>query len=169
MTAPKAETQCSTLPQPVISYAKARQTFCAPPSPPRALLSSRARLRAAAAAAAEEVPWRNLAGKKGYGKGTDVFYPGYEKVFNQIGRERGWSPVTKDHFLMQTGPLGALVVGSPDDVVEKIIRHSNALGGLSRFTFQMNVAALNHQQVLNSIRLIAKDVIPKLNEFFKAN
>ena len=70
---------------------------------------------------------------------------------------------------MQTGPLGALVVGSPDDVVEKIIRHSNALGGLSRFTFQMNVAALNHQQVLNSIRLIAKDVIPKLNEFFKAN
>ena len=62
MTAPKAETQCSTLPQPVISYAKARQTFCAPPSPPRALLSSRARLKAAAAAA-EEVPWRNLAGE----------------------------------------------------------------------------------------------------------
>lgn len=100
-------------------------------------------------------------------KALDDFYPGYEKVFNQIGRERGWSPVTKNHFLMQTGPLGALVVGSPDDVVEKVIRHSNALGGLSRFTFQMNVAALNHQQVLNSIRLIANEVIPKLNEFFK--
>ncbi len=97
-------------------------------------------------------------------KAQEEFYPGYEKVFNQIGRERGWSPVTKEHFLMQTGPLGALVVGSPDDVVDKIIRHSHALGGLSRFTFQMNVAALNHNQVLNSIKLIANEVIPKLHE-----
>ena len=68
---------------------------------------------------------------------------------------------------MQTGPLGALVVGSPNDVVEKIIRHSNTLGGLSRFTFQMNVAALNHNQVLNSIKLIANEVIPKLHERLK--
>ncbi len=100
-------------------------------------------------------------------KAQEEFYPGYEKVFNQIGKERGWSPVTKEHFLMQTGPLGALVVGSPDDVVDKIIRHSTALGGLSRFTFQMNVAALNHSQVLNSIKLIANEVIPKLSERLK--
>ena len=64
---------------------------------------------------------------------------------------------------MQTGPLGALVVGSPDDVAQKIMRHSQALGGLSRFTFQMNVAALNHQQVMRSIELIGSEVIPRLH------
>jgi probable LLM family oxidoreductase len=90
------------------------------------------------------------------------FYPGYKKVFDKIGRERGWSPVTKDHFLMQTGPLGALVVGSPDDVAQKILRHSQALGGLSRFTFQMNVAALNHDQIMQSIKLIGTEVMPRL-------
>lgn len=93
----------------------------------------------------------------------EEFYPGYKKVFDQIGKERGWSPVTKDHFLMQTGPLGALVVGSPDDVAHKIMRHSEALGGLSRFTFQMNVAALNHQQVMRSIELIGNEVMPRLH------
>lgn len=92
----------------------------------------------------------------------EEFYPGYKKVFDQIGKERGWSPVTKSHFLMQTGPLGALVVGNPDDVAQKIIRHSQALGGLSRFTFQMNVAALTHQQVMKSIKLIGNEVIPRL-------
>ena len=64
---------------------------------------------------------------------------------------------------MQTGPLGALVVGNPDDVAQKIMRHSQALGGLSRFTFQMNVAALNHQQVMTSIELIGNEVMPRLH------
>ena len=94
----------------------------------------------------------------------EEFYPGYKKVFDQIGKERGWSPVTKDHFLMQTGPLGALVVGSPNDVAEKIKRHSEALGGLSRFTFQMNVAALTHHQVMTSIELIGRKVMPLLKD-----
>ena len=94
----------------------------------------------------------------------EEFYPGYKKVFDQIGKEPGWSPVTKEHFLMQTGPLGALVVGNPDDVAEKIMRHSQALGGLSRFTFQMNVAALTHEQVMQSIKLIGTEVIPRLRK-----
>jgi len=97
------------------------------------------------------------------------FYPGYKKVFDHIGKERGWSPVTKDHFLMQTGHLGALVVGSPQDVAEKIKRHSDALGGLSRFTFQMNVAALTHNQVMQSIELIGSEVMPRLNSHSMAH
>ena len=95
------------------------------------------------------------------------FFPGYAKVFSKIGQERGWSPVTKEHFLMQTGPMGALVVGSPEDVVKKILRHSNALGGLSRFTFQMNVAQLSHKKMMKSIQLIGTKVIPMLNEQLK--
>lgn len=97
----------------------------------------------------------------------EEFYPGYKKVFDQIGKERGWSPVTKEHFLMQTGPLGALVVGNPDEVAQKIMRHSQALGGLDRFTFQMNVAALNHQQVMASIELIGNEVMPRLRALEK--
>jgi probable LLM family oxidoreductase len=92
------------------------------------------------------------------------FYPGYKRVFDALGRERGWSPITPSQFERATGPLGALVVGSPEDVVAKIIRHRQALGGLSRFTFQMNVAALPHDAVMQSIALIGHEVIPRLRD-----
>ena len=71
----------------------------------------------------------------------EEFYPGYKNLFDQIGKERGWSPVPKDHFYANW-PIGALVVTTANDVAEKIKRHSEALGGLSPVTFQMNVAAL---------------------------
>ena len=95
-------------------------------------------------------------------KAKDEFFPGYAEVFTKIGRERGWPPVTRAHFDSQTGPTGALLVGSPEEVAEKINAHSEALGGLSRLTFQMNVAALPHQKLLDSITLIGKHVKPLL-------
>jgi len=95
-------------------------------------------------------------------KAKDEFFPGYEKVFNKIGKERGWSKIDRAYFDRATNETGALVVGSPEDVAKKIRRHSDALGGLTRFSFQMNVAALSHKQILNSIELIAKKVIPLL-------
>src|SRR5690606_27152559 len=79
----------------------------------------------------------------------EVYYPGYAETFTRIGKERGWPPVTRPHFNAQTAPLGALVIGSPEEVTEKILRHSKALGGISRFTFQMDNAGLTHQQHLN--------------------
>ena len=85
----------------------------------------------------------------------DEFFPGYAEVFTKIGRERGWSPVTRDHFNLQVGKYGALLVGSPQEVADKLLQHSNDLGGLSRLTFQMNVAALTHRQLMNSIERIA--------------
>ena len=88
------------------------------------------------------------------------FFPGYANMFTKIGRERGWPPITKEHFLRQNNPTGALFVGNPEDIAKKILKHSQALGGLSRFTFQMNVAALTHQQCLESIKLIGKKVLP---------
>jgi probable LLM family oxidoreductase len=63
------------------------------------------------------------------------YYPGYAEMFTRIGKERGWPPVTKSGFEAQRGPLGAFLVGSAEEVAEKIIRHSNALGGLSRVSF----------------------------------
>lgn len=90
------------------------------------------------------------------------YYPGYAEVFTKIGKERGFPPVTKASFDAQNGINGALLVGSPDEVAEKIRRHSKALGGISRFTFQMDVG-LPHQKLLKSIELIGKKVSPLVN------
>ena len=55
--------------------------------------------------------------------------------FTDIGKERGWPPATRAGFDAQRGPRGALLIGSPDEVAEKILRHSEAMGGISRMTF----------------------------------
>jgi len=93
----------------------------------------------------------------------DNYYPGYAETFTRIGKERGWPPVTRNHFYSQTNEKGALVVGSPQEVAEKILRHSESLGGISRFTFQMDNAGLTHEQLMESIRLIGKEVVPIVN------
>lgn len=91
------------------------------------------------------------------------YFPGYSETFTRIGKERGWPPVTKNRFDAQNGPLGALLVGDPEQVAEKILRHSQALGGISRFTFQMDNAALPHEKLMKSIRLIGEKVAPRLH------
>ncbi|MGZ3830001.1 MAG: LLM class flavin-dependent oxidoreductase [Mucilaginibacter sp.] len=91
------------------------------------------------------------------------FYPGYAATFTKIGRERGWPPVTKSHFDSQSGPTGALLVGGPEEVAEKILRHSEALGGISRVTFQMDSASLHHENLMHAIELIGKRISPIIN------
>jgi probable LLM family oxidoreductase len=94
---------------------------------------------------------------------ADEFFPGYAVTFTKIGRERGWPPVTRSHFDAQSGPRGALIIGSPEEVAEKILRHSEALGGISRLTFQMDNAHLPQDKLLKSIELIGQKVIPLVN------
>ena len=77
---------------------------------------------------------------------------------------RGWPPVTRAGFDAQRGPDGALLIGSPDDVVEKIHRHSDALGGISRLTFQMNVTSLPHAKLMRAIELLGASVAPALHQ-----
>jgi probable LLM family oxidoreductase len=91
------------------------------------------------------------------------YYPGYAEMFTRIGKERGWAPVTKAGFEAQRGPLGAFLVGSAEEVAEKIIRHSNALGGLSRVSFQMDNAGLSHAKLMEAIQLIGLKVSPLVN------
>ncbi|MBK6824702.1 MAG: LLM class flavin-dependent oxidoreductase [Saprospiraceae bacterium] len=90
------------------------------------------------------------------------YYPGYAEMFTQIGKERGFAPVTRAGFDAQNGPLGALLVGNPEEVAAKILRHSEALGGISRFTFQMD-AGLSHEKLMQAIELIGKKVSPLVN------
>ena len=91
---------------------------------------------------------------------ADDFFPGYARTFTEIGRERGWSPVTRAQFDAQCGPQGALLVGGPEQVAEKIIRHSHALGGISRVTFQMDSADLPQAKLMRAIELIGSRVAP---------
>ncbi len=88
------------------------------------------------------------------------YYPGYAEVWTKLGSERGWPPVTRPGFENLIAPRGVLVVGGPQQVAEKILRHSEALGGISRFTFQMDNAGLTHSQLMNAIELIGTKVIP---------
>jgi probable LLM family oxidoreductase len=94
---------------------------------------------------------------------ADEFFPGYSVIFTKIGRERGWPPVTRPHFDAQAGPRGAFIIGSPEEVAEKILRHSESLGGISRLTFQMDNAHLSQEKLLKSIELIGSKVIPLVN------
>lgn len=94
----------------------------------------------------------------------DEYFPGYQEMMGKIGKERGWSTPTRATFEAQAGPLGAYVVGSPEEVAEKIVRHSQALGGVSRFTFQMDNPGLTNEQFYRSIELIGKKVIPLVNK-----
>ncbi len=96
-------------------------------------------------------------------KAISDYYPGYAETFTRIGKERGWPPVSYPRFQAQNGPTGALLVGHPEEVAEKIIRHSESLGGISRFTFQMDNAALPHEKLMHSIQLIGEKVIPMVN------
>ena len=93
----------------------------------------------------------------------DDFFPGYAKTFTKIGRERGWPPVTRAHFDAVRGEHGALLVGNPEEVAEKIRRHGEALGGISRITFQMDVAELSQAKLLRAIELLGNRVAPILH------
>ena len=90
----------------------------------------------------------------------DDFYPGYAESMTRIGKERGWPPMTRSRFMAQAGSHGALLVGSAEEVAEKILRHSDALGGISRLTFQMDSAELPHKKLMQSIELIGTRVKP---------
>lgn len=94
---------------------------------------------------------------------NEEYYPGYAELWTKLGRERGWPPVTKHQYDDLVGPLGVLVVGGPEKVAEKLLRHSEALGGVDRFTFQMDNAGLTHEQLMSSIDLIGSKVMPLLN------
>jgi probable LLM family oxidoreductase len=97
------------------------------------------------------------------------FYPGYARTMTEIGKERGWPKMTRGHFDAQLGPQGALIIGDPDEVTQKIIRHSKSLGGISRITFMMNPASLPHEKLMRATKLIGTHVAPALREALDGN
>jgi hypothetical protein len=81
-----------------------------------------------------------------------------------VAKERGWPAVTRADFDAQRGPEGALLVANAEEVIEKIARLSEALGGISRLTFQMNAASLPHAKLMQAIDAIGTLVAPVLRD-----
>ena len=92
-------------------------------------------------------------------------WPHYETMINRIGRERGWPPATRAQFDRETGPDGALCVGSPDTVAAKIVRTIEVLG-LSRFDLKYSNGTLSHDKLMRSIELFGTKIAPIVRERF---
>ena len=95
---------------------------------------------------------------------ADVFFPGYAQTFTEIGRERGWPPTTRAQFDALRGPKGALLIGDVDTVAKKILYVNEALGGITRITFQMGVSAVPQPKMLRAIELLGTGVAPAVNK-----
>jgi alkanesulfonate monooxygenase SsuD/methylene tetrahydromethanopterin reductase-like flavin-dependent oxidoreductase (luciferase family) len=90
---------------------------------------------------------------------ADVFYPTYSAAMSRIGRERGWPPTTRQQFEASRTRRGALLVGSPQQVIDKIL-YEHSLFRHDRFLAQMDVGAVPHLQVMKSIELLGTRVAP---------
>jgi alkanesulfonate monooxygenase SsuD/methylene tetrahydromethanopterin reductase-like flavin-dependent oxidoreductase (luciferase family) len=98
----------------------------------------------------------------------DDVRPHYLAMMSRIGRERGWSPITADHFDREAGPDGALVVGSPDTVAAKIVKTVRALG-LARFDLKYSNGTLPHDTLMKSVELFGTRVAPRVRELLAAD
>jgi probable LLM family oxidoreductase len=92
-------------------------------------------------------------------RAADEFFPAYAGVMSRIGRERGWRPVTRPQFDAGRSPRGHLLVGSPQEVAEKIIAQ-HELFGHERFLAQMSMGTLPHDRAMRSIELFGTEVAP---------
>ena len=90
---------------------------------------------------------------------ADIFFPSYAEVMSRIGQERGWPPTTRQQFEASRALRGALLVGSPDEVIEKIL-FQHRIFGHRRFLMQMSLGTMPHDKVLRSIELFGTKVAP---------
>jgi probable LLM family oxidoreductase len=88
-----------------------------------------------------------------------AFAPHYMAMMSRIGRERGWPPMTREQYAGLRSPQGALAVGEPEQVAEKLL-YEHELFGHQRYLAQMSVGAVAHADVLRSIELFGTEVAP---------
>jgi probable LLM family oxidoreductase len=90
---------------------------------------------------------------------AELFYGPLTGVMNRLGRERGWPPMTRAQYDEQRGPRGALIVGSPEAVAEKIL-FQHTMFRHQRFLLQLSVGPMPHTQVMRAIELFGTRVAP---------
>ncbi len=96
-------------------------------------------------------------------RAADEYFPAYSQVMNRIGRERGWPPMSRAQFDAACGPEGHLLVGSPQQVIEKILAE-HELFGHNRFLAQVSIGALPHARAMRAIELFGSEVAPAVRE-----
>lgn len=96
-------------------------------------------------------------------KAADVFFPYYAEVMSRIGRERGWPPLTRQQFEYSRSPRGALMVGSVQQVIDKILLEYE-LFGFTRFLAHASLGTVPHVEVMKSIELFGTRVVPEVRK-----
>lgn len=94
---------------------------------------------------------------------ADIAFPAFKQTMDKIGRERGWPPMSRQQFEASRTLEGANVVGSPQEVIDKILYQHETFGH-DRFLLQMSVGSIPHKKLLRSIELFATKVAPTVNK-----
>lgn len=97
------------------------------------------------------------------GAAADIAFPPYFDAFSRIGKERGWSPPTRQQFEAERSPRGSMFVGSPNEVIDKIL-YEHELFGHQRFLAQFSVGPMEHNKLLHSIELFGDVVAPAVRK-----
>lgn len=98
---------------------------------------------------------------------ADTFFPHYAEMMNRIGRERGWQPLSRSQYDALRSPRGALMVGSPQEVIDKILTE-HELFGFTRFLAQASIGTVPHKEILKSIELFGTKVAPEVRKVLHA-
>jgi probable LLM family oxidoreductase len=93
----------------------------------------------------------------------DEFFPAYADVMSRLGKERGWPPTTRQQFEASRSPRGALLVGSPQQVIDKILKQHEYFRH-DRFLAQFAVGTLPHAKMMRSIELFGAKVAPEVRK-----
>jgi len=93
------------------------------------------------------------------GDDRSEFAPSYMAMMGKIGRERGWPPMTPQQYEALRSPRGALAVGSPEEVAQKIV-FEHELFGHQRYLAQMSAGEVPHREVMRSIERFGTEVVP---------
>lgn len=91
------------------------------------------------------------------------YYPPYTQVMGKIGRERGWPPPSREHFEAECSPHGALFVGSPQQIIDKIL-YEYELFKHQRFLLQFSIGTMPHEKIMKSIELFGTKVAPAVRK-----
>jgi probable LLM family oxidoreductase len=91
---------------------------------------------------------------------AEDIYPAWAHTFTQIGKERGWPPATRAQFDATRGKTGALLIGDPEAVAEKILYENEVLGGISQMSFLLTPGTISHKKVMHAIELLGTKVAP---------
>ncbi len=90
---------------------------------------------------------------------ADEAYPAYAEVMSRIGRERGWPPLTRGRFEADRSRRGAVLVGSPQEVIDKILAEYELFKN-NRFLIQFSIGPMPHAKIMRSIELFGTRVAP---------